>query len=183
MDKRITRIERRQAATTHTQYVNDHTLHEQKGVEEIHKQESMKLEREKLRRLLEQFSMKKKSMGTIFDTLVKHADDIMESQNKDVNAPEALRKTERDLDIALADCKALHNTMLELLDHENVEKEIEWIRKMHACHQEISGRIEAFISAKRNDNNAKDNGNPLQLEKIKMPSFHGKKLSTIQNRL
>jgi len=63
--------------------------------------------------------------------------------------------------------------MLELLDYENVEKEIEWIRNMHARHQEISGRIEAFISAKRDDNNAKDKGNPLQLEKIKMPSFNG----------
>ena len=80
---------------------------------------------------------------------MEHAHDTMESQNKDVNAPEALRKTKRDLDIALADCKALHNTMLELLDHENVEKESEWIRKMHACHQEINSRIEAFISAKR----------------------------------
>ena len=53
----------------------------------------------------------------------------MESQNKDVNAPEALRKTERDLDIALADCKVLHNAMLELLDYENVEKEF-----YHSCH-------------------------------------------------
>jgi len=138
-----------EAATTHTQYVNDQTLPEQKRVEEFHKQESMRLEQEKLRRLLEQFSIKKKSMGTIFDTLVKHAYDTMESQNKDVNTPEALRKTERDLDIALAGCNTLHNTMLELLDHENVEKEIEWIRNMHARHQEISGRIEAFISTKR----------------------------------
>jgi len=162
-----------EAATAHAQYVNDQTLHEQKRVEEFHKQESMRHEQEKLKRLLEQFSIKKKSMRTIFDTLVEHAHDAMESQNKDVNTPEALRKTERDLDIALADCKAVHNTMLELLDYENVEKEIEWIRNMHARHQEISGRIEAFISAKRDDNNAKDKGNPLQLEKIKIPSFNG----------
>ncbi|XP_068692645.1 uncharacterized protein [Montipora foliosa] len=158
-----------EAATTHTQYVNDHTLHEQKRVEEFHKQESMRLEQEKLRRLLEQFSIKKKSMKTIFDTLVKRAYDAMASQN----APEALRKTERDLDIALADCKALHNTMLELLDNEDVEKEIEWIRNMRARHQEISSSIEAFISIKINDSKAKDKSNPLQLEKIKMPSFHG----------
>ena len=116
-----------EAATTHTQYVNGQTLREQKRVEEIQTQESMRIEHEKLRRLLEQFSMVKKSVGTIFDTLVKHANEMMESQNKDVNAPEALRKTERDLDIALTDCKALHNTMLELLNHENVEKEIDWI--------------------------------------------------------
>jgi len=138
-------------------------------VEEFHKQESMRLEQEKLRRLLEQFSIKKKSMKTIFDTLVKLAYDAMASQN----APEALHKTERDLDIALADCKALHNTMLELLDNEDVEKEIEWIRNMHARNQEISSRIEAFISVKINDTKAKDKSNPLQLEKIKMPSFHG----------
>ena len=42
-----------ETATTHTQYVNDRTLHEQKRVEEFHKQESMRLEQEKLRRLLE----------------------------------------------------------------------------------------------------------------------------------
>ena len=162
-----------EAATTHAQYIHDQTLHEQKRVEEFHKQESMKLEQEKLRRLLEQLSIKKMSMRTIFDTLVQHAHDTMELQNEEGNAPEALRKTGRDLDIALADCKTLHNTMLELLDYENVEKEIEWVRNMHAYHQEISGRIEAFISAKRNDNNAKGKSNPLQLEKIKMPSFHG----------
>ena len=61
--------------------------------------------------------------------------------------------------------------MLELIDYENVEKEIEWIRNMHARHQEISSRIEAFILAKGNDNNAKDKGNLLQLDNIKMPSF------------
>ena len=158
-----------EAATTHAQYIHDQTLHEQKRVEEFHKQESMKLEQEKLRRLLEQLSIKKMSMRTIFDTLVQHAHDTMELQNEEGNAPEALRKTGRDLDIALADCKTLHNTMLELLDYENVEKEIEWVRNMHAHHQEISGRIEAFISAKRIDNNAKGKSNPLQLEKIKMP--------------
>jgi len=112
----------------------------------FHKQESMRLEQEKLRRLLEQFSMRKKSMGTIFDSFVKHAYDTMESQNKDLNAPEALRKTERYLDIVLADCKTLHNTMLELLDHKNIQKEVEWIRNMYMRHQENSGRIEAFIS-------------------------------------
>ena len=57
-----------QAATTHTQYVNDQTLNEQKRVEEFRKQESMKLEQEKLRRLLERFSTKKKSMKTIIGT-------------------------------------------------------------------------------------------------------------------
>lgn len=75
------------------------------------KRESMRLEQEKLRRLLEQFSIKKKPTKTIFDTLVKHTHDAMESQNKDVNAPEALRKTERDSDIVLEDCKALHNNV------------------------------------------------------------------------
>ena len=77
-------------------------------------------------------------MGTILDTLVKHAHDTMESQNRDVNAPEALRKTERDLDIALTDCKALHNTMLKLFDLENVEKEIEYIEYMRAIKKSVA---------------------------------------------
>lgn len=62
-------------------------------------------------------------------------------------------------------------TMFELPDNEDVEKEIEWIRNMHARHQEISSRIEAFISAKINDDKAINKSNPLQLEKIQMPSF------------
>ena len=61
--------------------------------------------------------------------------------------------------------------MLALLEYENVEKEIEWIRNMQARRQEISSRIEAFILGKGNDNNAKDKGNLLQLDNIKMPSF------------
>lgn len=61
--------------------------------------------------------------------------------------------------------------MFELPDNEDVEKEIEWIRNMHARHQEISSRIEAFISAKINDDKAINKSNPLQLEKIQMPSF------------
>ena len=44
---------------------------------------------------------------------------------------------------------------------------------MRAIKRSCSGRIEAFISAQRNDNNSKDKDNPLQLENIKMPSFHG----------
>ena len=45
---------------------------------------------------------------------------------------------------------------------------------MHARRQEISGRIEASILAKGNDNNAKDKGDLVQVENIKMPSFYRK---------
>ena len=44
---------------------------------------------------------------------------------------------------------------------------------MHARRQEISGRIEASILVKGNDNNAKNKGDLLQVENIKMPSFYG----------
>lgn len=76
--------------------------------------------------------MKKKFMGIIFDILVKYVYDIMELRNIDLNIFEVLRKIERDLDIAFVDCKVLYNIMFELLDYENVEKEIEWIRNMYA---------------------------------------------------
>jgi len=84
-----------EAAKTHTQYAYGQILREQKRVEEIQKQESMRLEHEKLRRLLEQFSMKKKSMGTIFDTLVKHAHDTMESQSFTQNRKRFRYRTHR----------------------------------------------------------------------------------------
>ena len=57
-----------EAETTHTQFVTDQALQGQKRVDEFHKQESVRLEKEKLRRLLEQFSVK---MG-ISETRTRH---------------------------------------------------------------------------------------------------------------
>ena len=45
----------------------------------------------------------------------------------DENAGIALRKTEQDIELVLADCKSAHNKLLEILNEATAENEIEWI--------------------------------------------------------
>ena len=134
------------------QYVNDQIQLEKKQREEINRQEIIRIEQEKFHRLLEQINMRKKSMETIFETLSNHAQNLMESKGQD--APAALRKTSKELETTLANCNELHNKMLELLDSKSVEHEIEWIRNMHVCYNEISSRVESFIAKERHLENA-----------------------------
>ena len=96
----------------------------------------------------------------------------MESHDGGQDAPAALRKTERELEVVLANCNELHNRLLELLNAESAESEIKWIREIYACYNEISGRIESFTAKRKNVESAQKQ-NPIQLEKVKMPSFTG----------
>ena len=108
------------------------------------------MERERFQSLIEQLNRKKKSTETIFETLTKHAQSLMESQSNGQDAVAALRKTSKELDTTLANINALHNKALELVDSKSAEYKIEWIRNMHAHHNEVSGRIESFIAKERN---------------------------------
>lgn len=72
---------------------------------------------------------KKKSMETIFETLTKHAQSLMESQSKRPDATPAVRKTSNEFYATLTNCDELHNKALQLEDSKHAEYEIEWIRK------------------------------------------------------
>ena len=162
-----------EAATTYAQYVSDQTQLEAKQREEIDRQESNKIEHEKLQRFLEKTEMKRKSLETIFQTLVDYARSLTESYDENKNALTALKKVECDMEAALADCKAFHNRMLELLDDECIEREIEWIRDMHARYNTTCGMIETFISTKETNSKNAPKQSSIRLEKIKMPTFDG----------
>lgn len=54
-----------------------------------------------------------KSMETIFETLTKHAQSLMEPQSNGQDAISTLRKTSKELDITLANCNELQNKALE----------------------------------------------------------------------
>lgn len=130
------------------------------------------MEQERFQRLMEQINKKKKSMETIFETLTQHAQSLMKSQGNGEDTTPALRKTSKELDTTLTNCNELHNKALELVDSKCAEYEIEWIRNVDAHYNEVSGRIESFSTEKTNHDSARKQ-NPLQLEKVKMPSFTG----------
>ena len=75
-------------------------------------------------------------METIFETLTKHAQSLMESQSNYQDVTPALRKTSKELDVTLINCNELHNKALELVDSKHAEYEIEWIRNVHAHYTE-----------------------------------------------
>ena len=161
-----------EAAAIQIQYINDQVQLEKKQREEISRQEVIRIEQEKFQRLLDQMNLRKKSQETIFETLTNYAQSLMESHDGGQDAPAALRKTERELEVALANCNELHNKLLELLNTERAEYEIKWIREIYERYNEISGKIESFIAKGKNVESAQKQ-NPLQLEKVKMPSFTG----------
>ena len=162
-----------EAAAIQAQYMNEQIQIEKKQREEINRQEAIRIEQERFQSLMEQINKKKKSMETIFETLTKHAQSLMESQSNGQDATPALRKTSKELDATLTNCNELHNKALELVDSKHAEYEIEWICNVHAHYNEISGKIESFI-AKEIDHDSVRKQNLLQLEKVKMPLFTGK---------
>ena len=46
---------------------------------------------------------------------LEHVKNVMKTRADDANAGMALRKTEKDIELALADCKNAHTKLLEIL--------------------------------------------------------------------
>ena len=98
-----------EAAAIQAKYMNEQIQIEKKQREEINRQEAIRMEQERFQSLMEQINKKKKSMETIFETLTKHAQGLMESQSNGQDATPALRKTSKELDATLTNCNELHN--------------------------------------------------------------------------
>ena len=122
---------------------------EQKEKEELNRQHMMKLREEEFQRIVQQTIIKKKSAQTIFETLVEHVKNVIETRANDENAGMALRKTERDIELALADCKSAHTKLLEISNEVTVENEIEWIRRIQIRYNEIIEKNSNFHSHNR----------------------------------
>ena len=160
------------ASAVYTKYENEKQLIEQKEKEELNRQHMMKLREEEFQRIVQQTIIKKKSAQTIFEALVEHVKNVIETRANDENAGMALRKTERDIELALADCKSAHTKLLEISNEVTVENEIEWIRRIQIRYNEIIEKIQTFTAITENRNNARQNC-VLRMEKAKMPSFNG----------
>ena len=117
-------------------------LIEQKEKEELNRQYMMKLQEEEFQRIVQQTIVKKKSAEAIFEALVEHVKNVIETRADDENAGMALRKTERDTELALADCKSVHTKSLEILNETTAENEIEWIRRIQTRYNETIQTIQ-----------------------------------------
>lgn len=161
-----------EAAVIHARYIEEHSQTERKRIEGLSRQEAMRAEQEKFHRLLEQMNAKRKSLEAVFETHMEHALSLIESIDKGQEKPAALRKAEKELDVALANCDEIHYRVLELLNNENIEQEIEWIRNIHARYTSVSAKAETLIDNERKSESTQKQ-NLLQLEKVKMPQFTG----------
>ena len=65
--------------------------------------------------------------NTVIEALIEHVKNVIETRANDENAGIALRKTQRDIELTLADCKSAH--------------QIKWIRRIQTRYNEI---IEKF---------------------------------------
>ena len=111
-------------------------------------------------------------MEAIFDALVEHVKNVIETRMDNENAVMALRKTERDIELALGDCKSAHTKLLAILNEASAENEIEWIRRIPTRYNETTEKIQTFTATTENKNNARQNC-ALRMEKVKMPFFNG----------
>ena len=116
------------ASAVYAKYENEKHLIEQKEKRELNRQNVMKLREEEFQRIVQQTIIKKKSAEAIFEVLVEHVKNVIETRADDANAGMALRKTEKDIELALADCKSAHTKLLEILNKATAENEIDWIR-------------------------------------------------------
>ena len=161
-----------EAAAIHARYIEEHSQTERKRIEGLSRQETMRAEQEKFHRLLEQMNAKRKSLEAVFETHMEHALSLIESIDKCQEKSAALRKAEKELDVTLANCDEIHYRVLELLNKENIEQEIEWIRNIHARYTSVSAKAETLIDNERKSESTQKQ-NLLQLEKVKMPHFTG----------
>ena len=82
---------------------------------------------------------------------------MIETRTGDENAGMGLRKTERNIELALADCKSAHTKLLEILHEATAENEIEWIKRIQTRYDETIEKIQAFTAMTENRNNARQN--------------------------
>ena len=136
----------------------------------MNRQHIIKLTEEKFQRIVQQTIMKKKSTEAIFESLIEHVKNIIESDVESKNTMMALRKTEKDIELTLTDCKSAHAKMLEISNGTSAENEIEWIRKIQTRYNETIERIETFTATIEDEKKPKQ-CSPPRLEKVKMPFF------------
>ena len=130
---------------------------EQKEKEELNRQHIIKLREEEFQRIVQQTIIKKKSAEVIFEAFIEHVKNVIDTRTDDENAGMALGKNERDVELALADCKSAHTKLLEISNEATAENEIKWIRRIQTRYNETIEKIQTFTVTTENRTNARQN--------------------------
>lgn len=110
-----------EASAVYADQETERKLIQEREQEELNRQHMMKLREEEFQRIVQQTIMKKKSTETIFEAHLEHAENLIRSNAEDKNTVVALRKAERDIERALADCKSVHAKVIDILDQASAE--------------------------------------------------------------
>lgn len=156
-------------------YVQSKTAADKKAMEEERLQETTKKEMEKIERMIQQMTIKRRTSEIVFQQLVEDVKPALEMDC--VTA--VLTKAQEGLDAAIADCKEANDRYLELLDKDKAGTEFDWMINIQREYNAITSKIAVGI-AKNQDklkklestSQGKDLCN-LRLEKLKMPTFDG----------
>ena len=116
-----------EASTVYNKYDNERKALELKEQEHLNCQHIITLKEEEFQRIVQQTIMKKRSTEAMFESLIEHVKNIIESDVESKNTMMALRKTEKDIELTLTDCNSAHAKMLEISNGTSAENEIEWI--------------------------------------------------------
>ena len=117
---------------------------------------------------------KKASLETMFKSSVDQIMKLLTTDKKEKISTRTLRKNEHDLVMIFQDCKSIHDEIIALpLEQRYIEDEIEWLRRLHAQYSDTSSQIESHSEDNVINTRFKETIHPLQLEKVKIPSFDG----------
>ena len=105
-----------EASTVYANHENEIKLIQQREQEEINRQHMIKLREEEFQRIVRQKIMKKKSTETMFEAHLMHIENLIKSNAEGKDTVVALRKAEKDIGRALADCKTVHVKVIDILD-------------------------------------------------------------------
>ena len=156
-------------------YVQSKAAAGKKAMDEERLQETTKKDQEKMEKMVQQMTIKRKTSEIVFQQLVEDVKPVLEMDC--ITA--ALKKAQEGLDAAVADCKEANDKYLELLDKDKADAEFNWMKNIQKEYNAITSRIAVGIAKEQeklkkleSTSKSKESCN-LRLEKLKMPTFDG----------
>ncbi|CAB4025010.1 Hypothetical predicted protein [Paramuricea clavata] len=113
-----------------------------KALDEERLQETAKKDQEKMEKMVQQMTIKKKTSEIVFQQLVEDVKPVLEVDC--ITA--ALKKAQEGLDAAVADCKEANDKYLELLDKDKADAELNWMKNIQRQYNAITSRIAVGIA-------------------------------------
>jgi SMC interacting uncharacterized protein involved in chromosome segregation len=154
-------------------YVQSKAAAGKKAMDEERLQETTKKDQEKMEKMIQQMTIKRKTSEIVFQQLVEDVKPVLDMDC--ITA--ALEKAQEGLDAAVADCREANDKYPELLDKNKADAEFNWMKNIQKEYNAITSRIAVGIAKEQekvkkleSTSKGKESCN-LRLEKLKMPTF------------